>query len=565
MKSQPCARLNQLLTDLRKTFPDRAACDQLVYSYLRTFELIYRVLHIPSFWKEYDRFWEQPEAAESLFVMKLMVIFAIGTTFYPHRGAIAEHPYRSLAQKWIYGAQWWLTGPSEKSACSMDGLQLFCLLLISRQACGLGASPWLSTGSLLNMAMTMGLHRDPATFPSLSVFQSEMRVRLWTTILELVVQSSLDSGTPILLPQGFEIRRPMNIDDEDITPASVTAPIPKPNNQPTESSIQILLSQSVKLRVEAVELINSCHTQSYNKVLDIGSELREICRNVASFFQSYTLRRSSDGSQVSNFHRTFLDMQIRRYILFLHTPFMIQGRKKPEFYYSRKVCLESAMVIASYADNLNLPNYQLDDISRLIMVGKGAFKGPLSLDILSVIGLEIITQLEEEAPTQPSTNTVPDRQDELARNNRKPLIAKLEHLLEQLRQIIATGCPSLKRYAILSAILGQIRAFESGKCVKQAIYDTLINGGKEYHKLLEESTRQDKQESDDTLANGASASAQIQLDPSFTWLDANLEVSRWPLTVLEVSADGLQDPILDMDLPTLLGVPGLGDINDFGF
>ncbi|RJE27028.1 Transcription factor [Aspergillus sclerotialis] len=548
IKSQPAAQLNQLLTDLRKTFPNRAACDQLVYSYLRTFELIYRVLHIPSFWKEYDKFWEQPEAAESLFVIKLMVILAIGTTFYPHKGAIAEHPYRSLTQKWIYGAQWWLTGPLEKSTFSMDGLQLFCLVLISRQACGLGASPWLSTGALLNMAMTMGLHREPETFPALSVFQSEMRARLWTTVLELVVQSSLDSGTPILLPQGFETRKPMNIDDKDISPDSVTAPIPKPNNQPTESSIQILLSQSLRLRVEAVELINACPKQSYKKVLDMGTELREICRNIASFFQSYTLRWSTNDSQVSSFHRTFLDMLIRRYILFLHTPFMLQAKTKPEFYYSRKVCLESAMVIASFADNLNLPNYELDDISRLIMIGKGPFKGPLSLDIISVIGLEIVTQLEEESPTQLSTNTMPDRLDELTKANREPLISKLKHLLEQLRQIIVMGCPSFKRYGVLSAMLGQISAMGSGQSIKQVIYDTLTTGLKECCNLLKESTAQELQEPDDTLANMAGVNAQVQPDPSLAWLDVNLE-----------------DPNLDWDLPTLLGVPDLSDINTFDF
>ena len=564
IKNQPAAKLNQLLTDLRKTFPDRASCDQLVYSYLRTFELIYRVLHIPSFWKEYDKFWEQPEAAESLFVMKLMVILAIGTTFHPHKGTIPEHPYRCLTEKWIYGAQWWLTGPSEKSTFSMDGLQLFCLVLISRQACGLGASPWLSTGALLNMAMTMGLHRDPAAFPTLSVFQSEMRARLWTTVLELVVQSSLDSGTPILLPQGFEIRKPMNIDDEDFSPDSVTEPIPKPYNRPTESSIQILLSQSLKLRVEAVELISTCPKQFYKKVLDMGTELREVCRNIASFFQSYTLRRSTDGSQVSNFHRTFLDMLIHRYILFLHTPFMLQAKTKPEFYYSRKVCLESAMVIASFADNLNLPNYELDDISRLFMIGKGPFKGPLSLDIISVIGLEIVTQLEEESPTQPSTNTVPDRLDELTKANREPLINKLDHLLEQLRQIIAMGCPSFKQYAVLSAMMGQIRATESGQCVKQVIYDTLANGLKECYNMVKESTAQELQEPDDTLANVAGANAQMQPNSSLAWLDINLEVIRRSAPVLKVDTDISQDPNPDWDLPTLLGVPDLGDMDPLG-
>lgn len=464
--------------------------------------------------------------------MKLVLILAIGSTFYAHGGAITDRPYLHVAQKWIYAAQWWLTGPSEKSTFSLDGLQVFCLLLISRQATGLGASPWLSTGSLLKMAMAMGLHRDPANFPALTVFQSEMRVRLWTVVLELTVQSSLDSGTPILLPQDFSGRGPMNIDDQDICPDTVIAP--KLKNQPTESSIQILLRESLNLRVEAIRLINSNNPQSYEKALSLGAELRDACRKIASFFYLDNSCQPTHGLRASNFHRIFLDMQIRRYILFLHTPFMIQARKKPQYYYSRKVCLESAMVIASYADNLNLPRCELDDLSRLIMIGKGPFKGPLSLDIISALGLEIITQLEEEPPAQSSTHQAPDQLDELvARANRAPVISKLEHILNQLHQIIELGCPSFKRYGVLAAMLGQIRAMQSGQCVKEVVYDTLKQGLKECYTSLEASTARGPVQA---LMNETSASiAQNPPDLGLPWFDANLTVGCGSAAVLAMS------------------------------
>jgi hypothetical protein len=129
---------------------------------------------------------------------------------------LSGHPYLHLAQKWVYAAQSWLTGPSEKSTFNLDSLQVSCLLLIARQACGLESSPWRSSGSLLRMAMAMGLHWRPANFSSLSVFHSEMRARLWATVLELTLMSPLDSGTPVLLPEGFDDIAPANVDDRDI-------------------------------------------------------------------------------------------------------------------------------------------------------------------------------------------------------------------------------------------------------------------------------------------------------------------------------------------------------------
>lgn len=500
--------------------------------------------------------------------MKLVLILAIGSTFYPHEGTLVDHPYLHLAHKWIYAAQCWLTGPSEKATFSLNGLQVFCLLLISRRATGLGDSPWLSAGSLLRMATVMGLHREPANFPTLSVFQSEMRSRLWTTVLELTLQLSLDSCTPLLLPQGFAGSSPRNVDDQDISPDTVTAAIPKPSNQRTESSIQILLRESLRLRVEAVQVINSHQVQPYHKVWMLGTDLREVCRKIASFFQHHNTHQPhpTHGLRASDFHRKFLDMQIRRYLLFIHTPFMIDATRKPEFCYSRNVCLGSAMVIASYADNLNLPQRNLDDFSRLIMIGKGSFKGPLGLDIISVLGREVITQLEEDTPADPSTRWVPDQQDELERINRAPVINKMEHILGQLGHIIALGCPSFKRYAVLTAMLAQIRAMESGRYVKQTVYHTLRQGLQECCSSLETSITCGPQETIPTLVNGAdSPLCQNLPDPAPSWLDAGLPVGFRYTIMLVMEANVQQDPDLDLELANLLGVPGLEDIDSFSF
>lgn len=457
--------------------------------------------------------------------MKLVLILATGVVFYPHQGNFTDHPYLELARKWIFAAQSWLTGPSEKSTVSLDGLQVFCLLLLARQACGLGPSPWLSSGSLLKMAMAMGLHWNPASFPSLSVFHSEMRARLWATVLELIVQSSLDSGTPISLPENFDDKGPKNIDDQNISPDSSTAPVPQRNDQVTDTSIQILLRRSLKLRIDVIRVIGDRSGQSYRTVLQLGAELRNVCRELASFFNSNMPGYSFPQLRPTNFHRIFLDTQIRRYILFLYKPFMVQARWEPRYYYARKTCLESATIIASYADRVDLPNGELDDLSRLFILGKGPFKGPLSLDILSVIGFEIINQLEEEAPAQPSTLPAADPLDELSKANRAPLIRRLEHIRDQLRQIIALGTPSMKRYNLFAAMIGQIQAMESGQSVKSAVYETLRHTLKDSHALLEANTSP-AQGSIHALVGGPNDNPP----DSLTGLDMNLVVSCRPAT-----------------------------------
>ncbi|CAG8906179.1 unnamed protein product [Penicillium egyptiacum] len=519
IKAQESVRLNHPGPDLLSTLPTQAVCDVLVDAYLRTFELIYRVIHIPSFWEEYRQLWAQPQSTSTHFLMKLVLILALGTTFYPDRSNKAH--LRRLAHTWIYATQWWLVGPSEKSTVNLDGLQVGCLLLLARQTNSLPGTSWLSAGSVLRMAMAMGLHRTPDLFPALSVYQSEMRDRLWATVLELTLLSSLDAAMPLPFSlQDIDRTSPSNLDDEQFDPETETLPTPQSSQHLTDSSIQVLLLKSLPVRVEAVRLVNNQHRQelSYETALRLGNELRSACRDIATLF--YTSRNQSRNADrtpgMTNFHLRFLDTYLRRYILFLHRPFMIQARKDPRFYLSRKVCLESCIVVASYADHLNLPSDTLDDLSHLTIAGRGSFKGALSFDVITSLGLEIVTQLEEEASTRPLGSSPPfvaDSLDEMAKAHRAPLIRSLEHIQKQQLQIIALGNPSLKRYNFLAAILSQIRAMESGQPIQPAIYETVKESLKKCYFLLQAShAASSPQQSVESLTMGTDSPPGFDVD-----------------------------------------------------
>ncbi|KAF7593082.1 hypothetical protein BBP40_012099 [Aspergillus hancockii] len=460
-KSQRSLQLNEPVPDLFSTFPERHVCDELASAYIRTFEQTYRIMHIPSFWRDYYRFWESPHSASMPFVIQLSLILSIGVAFFPNLGESTR--LRHLAQTWIYAAQWWLVGPSEKSTRNLDGIQVFCLLLVSRQTNPIGASPWLSTGSLLRMALTMGLHRDPRVFPNLTPFHAEMRARLWTTTLELVVHASVDSSSmPLMISsQTFNDHLPRNINDADLEPNLKELPTPKPLKQFTESSIQLVMRQSLETRMDAARLINNPDSvQSYEAALHLATDLQKACRDLAAYFQLHW----SQSSAQTDLHQKFLDMQLRRYILLLHRPYMLQARQDPRFYLSRKICVESAMVIASYAENIKLPSEVLDDLSRLMIMSTGPFCGALHLDIITVLGLEVISQLKE-ANTGPSETgqLIIDPLGEMAKAQRRPIIRILEHINEQLLQVVALGIPRFKRYIFLTGILCQIDALENGK------------------------------------------------------------------------------------------------------
>jgi hypothetical protein len=258
--------------------------------------------------------------------------------------------------------------------------------------------------------------------------------------------------------------------------------------QTLDCALQIMLAKSLILRIQIIRELNSTGREaSYEKTIALANSLQTHCREMAAFFQQAQLE-GQDGAAMG-FHQKFLDTYFRRLILFLHRPFAHQARKDHRFFLSRKICLESSLVMASHTENMKLPAASLDDFSSCCISGSGMFKGALGQDVILSISLEIITQLEEESlgdSCYPRTG-VADPLVLLNRTHRKPMVQYLKHVRDQWRQVILLGRPSLKSYLFISCIVIQIEAMESGHDVKAGILDAIKRGLRECTGLLRES------------------------------------------------------------------------------
>lgn len=185
-----------------RDLPPRAITDQLIDCYLRTFESLYRVLHIPSFKHDYEALWEPapvhpdpdqpPQRVDMAFLVQVKLVLAIGATVYDQ-----DFSLRPSCIRWVYEALTFTSEPEFKSRLNIKSLQTDILLLLARETAGIGGNlVWISAGSLLRTAVYMGLHRDPAHLPKRTVFAAEMQRRLWNTVLELTVSCSMNAGAP---------------------------------------------------------------------------------------------------------------------------------------------------------------------------------------------------------------------------------------------------------------------------------------------------------------------------------------------------------------------------------
>lgn len=228
--------------------PTRTMCDFLINKYLINAEKTLRILHIPSFLREHQHFWEtrKPSASE-YFLPQLCAVTLVGSAWDETEYFISKSGDRGdvrsalceLVAAWLDDLDW-------KSRITLSTLRTQCLLILALQICQ--AVPvetvWIRAGAVVRAAITMGLHRDPSEFPDISIFEGECRRRLWMTIAENDLQLSLLSGCPPMVRDGdFTTSPPSNVDDLELYEEMKDYPVPKPLDEWTDASLQVILSK----------------------------------------------------------------------------------------------------------------------------------------------------------------------------------------------------------------------------------------------------------------------------------------------------------------------------------
>jgi len=425
---------NMLLPD-----QDRTMAYTMTGLYFSHFESTYRILHIPTFWREYEECWSHKSTTTTAIRLKVCLVIAIGSVMHD-----SDSSFRNMARQWIYAAERWLADPIEKQKLDVCMIQIHCLVILARQLLSVsGDFIWTSMGTLVNRAMQIGLHRDPKHLPKMTILQAELRRRLWVTIFEMVVQSSLDSAMPprILLAD-FDCSPPSNLDDDAIDNDTVML-VSCPENTFTSTSIQLKLYSSLVTRLRILQVLTDLHNDlKYEKVLGLSSQLLEACAELRSFSDSH----KQHG--LTQFHQNILIFMVHRFMIPLHCPFVRKATQNPLFIYSINASLDASIAIVSPQKDTSY--------SQLMAVGSSFCKEAIRLSA-TIISLELLSQINEQRHIGTIHCNVQSR----------------EHLKQGLRNTIdmalarlRNGESNVKSHLFLSMILAQAEAVEFNRPVE---------------------------------------------------------------------------------------------------
>lgn len=328
---------------LKLLLPPKDDSDQLIEIYLENYGNLYNVLHLPSFWIEYQEMWnEGVQSAKSHFVALLLAIMAAGqclTTTSPWLYRANSSTAREKAVSWISSVDDWLVSQSQKHVAAVD-FQLRVVLLVAKNVTARKFKrTWTECGNVLRFCMAAGLHRTPELIRKpTSILDKELRKRVWAAVVELELQASFDRGM-ISAPWTLQsdCPGPVHVHDDDIDPETQHLPALRRFNDFTPTSFLCLASDSHQLRATLNTYLNNIRQPvSFEETKRYTDEIEYHLQNIPDW---------PEAPSAALVPKAMLDLNLRQYMLVLHDRQIRTAETKAERDFSRMILIETATKI----------------------------------------------------------------------------------------------------------------------------------------------------------------------------------------------------------------------------
>lgn len=490
--------------------PPRDLANQLIDRFLKTTEAVHRVVHIPTLRRECDTAWSSNTEPDMSLIVTLKLIMAIGAASYDRDFSLKEQ-----ALRWIHEAMAWLSRPEFKSRLGVKYIQTSMLLIKARAIVGVGWSMvWVSMGELLRSAVFAGLHRDPSRLPRQNFFASELRRRLWNTLIEMDLQSSLDTGAlPILSMYHFDTQPPGNYDDDQLEEEN---PTPKPEDTFTDMSISRALRRTYPVRLAIAKFLNEIGSAgTYKDTLQLDAQLRAAYKPIGKSLQKW---------KPSEFQATFVDCIMRRSLLALHIPFLAPSLTETAYAYTRRVAVDNSLILwralftpsdeylARMPQRVSTTRTTMTDFSLLMAFRSGSFRG-VAIQTANILLAELRAQVQENDTLGTGMTGSSDWR------------VMLEEVKDWSLGCIKAGETNIKGYLLVCMIGAQIEALRRGAELDEtnaAIVQGVVDAKDECVPILEERAAQARK---GDQADADALKAQQSHQPMDDW---DLAVSLHP-------------------------------------
>ncbi|KAH0556079.1 hypothetical protein GP486_005985 [Trichoglossum hirsutum] len=344
-------------SELMAAIPSKAAVDKLIVRYFNSLDPVIRIIHAPTFQKEYEQYWADPGSTKSIWIGLLFAIMCLAMQSYTRAGdEPPEYQDKSDEMAEIFKlrtAQSLVLADYTKPAPYT--IETLILHLHGEYNCGKDTevSAWAVGGMIVRFAMQMGYHRDPKPHPDVTPFRGEMRRRVWTFVKQMDLSFSFQLGLPCMIRSNeCDTEIPRNLFDDEFGEGTTELPPSRPSTEPTPISYMITKSRLVTVFGIILEQFNSFEPRMYEDIMKLDSDLREEREKIPPHLQFVPLEESVTEPATLIIQRYYLDLLYQKAMCVLHRKYLARGRENARFSRSRLSCLDASMVLLSHQATL---------------------------------------------------------------------------------------------------------------------------------------------------------------------------------------------------------------------
>lgn len=204
--------------------------------------------------------------------------------------------------------------------------------------------PWAFLATVIRIALRMGYHRDGSHSDQITVYQAEMRRRVWTILTQMDTMTSSQIGLPRMIKETMsDTKEPSNLLDEDLYEEMTVLPPPRP--APIVARIYGAVAKNRLLTVQCMisETTSSPWPSSYGEVMKLDRLLRDTYANFPPSLHVKPMDQCMFDDPGDIIRRGLLKLVYWKLTVLLHRRYLLQARTDNRFAYSRKMCLDAAV------------------------------------------------------------------------------------------------------------------------------------------------------------------------------------------------------------------------------
>lgn len=199
-------------------------------------------------------------------------------------------------------------------------------------------------GMIVRVAMRLGYHRDASHYPSISIFDGEMRRRTWAMIFQFDLATSAAVGLPRMIRDDeTNTAEPRNLLDADLHEGMTELPHPRLSTDVTPIAYAIFKTRLSRKLGLIMDQINAVTPAPYQEIMRLDAQLVAIHATLPPYLNMRPLCLSLADRADLIMRRFSLEECFQKSRCILHRKYLIPGQTNPLYSYSRTASIDAAM------------------------------------------------------------------------------------------------------------------------------------------------------------------------------------------------------------------------------